>query len=97
MTEIAKKQKKTDLRCVFPVHSVDSCGWAHTLIHISHQLVVGSRRVVPRMRPEVGSALHGRGCCRDATVVSPGRRGRRTPTRNNEAVGGMGVQKMFFL
>ena len=58
--------------------------------------MVGSRRVVPRMRPEVGSALHGRGCRRDATVVSPGRRGRRTPTRNNEAVGGMGVQKMFF-
>lgn len=42
-------------------------------------------RVVSRVRPEVGGALHG---CRrgsNPAVISTGRSGRRTPARNIEA------------
>ena len=42
-------------------------------------------RMVARVRPEVSRALHGGRSCRDSAVISPGRRGRCTPTRNFEA------------
>ena len=42
-------------------------------------------RMIARMRPEVGRAFHHGRCSRDSAVISPGRRGRCTPTRNFEA------------
>ena len=42
-------------------------------------------RMVAGVRPEVSRALHGGRSCRDSAVISPGRRGRCTPTRNFEA------------
>ena len=42
-------------------------------------------RMVARVRPEVSRPLHGGRSCRDSAVISPGRRGRCTPTRNFEA------------
>ena len=81
---ISRNFSEAYLRRVFPVHSVDGRGRAHTLIHIGHELVMG--RMVARMRPEVSRALHGGRSCRySACVISTGRCGRRTPARNFEA------------
>ena len=84
MIHIWKGQRKAAyLRCVLPIHCVYGRCWTHALIHVCHELMMG--RMVARVRPEVSRTLHCGRCCRNSAVISPGRRGRCTPTRNFEA------------